>query len=138
MNKKKILDEIKDDLKIQEITDSESVKMLKNDLLELLNKAENYKKNPNVAKGFYDWKDLNIALQLQLGYMRLIRMTSYPFFKKEQIKNYLLYIENQAIFATEDEKIQLRIKWRACNRWLKTIEDTGNSKIPAPIELLKD
>ena len=138
MNKKKILDEIKDDLKIQEITDSESVKKLKKDLLELLNKAENYKRNPNVAKGFHDWKDLNIALQLQLGYMRLMRLTSYFFFKKEQIKNYLLYIENQAILSTEDEKIQLRIKWRACNRWLKQIEETGSSKIPAPIELLKD
>ena len=67
-----------------------------------------------------------------------MRLTSYFFFKKEQIKNYLLYIENQAIFATEDEKIQLRIKWRACNRWLKTIEDTGNAKISAPLELLKD
>ena len=138
MNKKKILDEIKDDLKIQEITDSESVKMLKNDLLELLNKAENYKRNPNVAKGFYNWGDLSLGLQIQLGYIRLMRLTSYFFFKKEQIKNYLLYIENQAMFASEDEKIQLRIKWRACNRWLKTIEDTGNAKISAPIELLKD
>ena len=80
MNKKKILDEIKDDLKIQEITDSESVKSLKKDLTELLNKAENYKKNPNVAKGFYDWSDLSVALPLQVGYMRLMRITSYFFF----------------------------------------------------------
>lgn len=138
MNKKKIFDEIKDDLKIQEITDSESVKMLKKDLLELLNKAENYKKNPNVAKGFYNWGDLLVALPLQVGYMRLMRLTSYFFFKKEQIKNYLLYIENQAMFASENEKIDLREKWRACNRWLKQIEETGNAKIPAPIELLKD
>lgn len=138
MNKKKILDEIKDDLKIQEITDSESVKMLKRDLLELLNKAENYKRSPNVSKGFYDWADLSIALPLQVGYMRLMRITSYFFFKKEQIKDYLLYIENQAMFASENEKIDLREKWSACNRWLKQIDFTGNSKIPAPIELLKD
>ena len=138
MNKKKIIDEIKDDLKIQEITDSESVKSLKRDLTELLAKVENYKKNPNVAKGFYDWGDLSIALPLQVGYMRLMRITSYFFFKKEQLKNYLLYIENQAIFANENEKICLREKWRACNRWLKQIEETGNSKIPAPVELLKD
>ena len=137
-NKKKILDEIKNDLKIQEITDSESVKMLKRDLLELLNKAENYKKNPNVSKGFYDWGDLSIALPLQVGYMRLMRITSYFFLKKEQIKNYLLYLEGVAVLASEIEKSKLRIKWRACNRWLKQIEDTGNSKIPAPIELLKD
>ena len=138
MNKKKILDEIKDDLKVNEITDSESVKSLKKDLTELLNKALNYKRNPNVAKGFYDWSDLSVALPLQVGYMRLMRITSYFFFKKEQIKNYLLYIENQALFANENEKIDLREKWRACNRWLKQIEFTGNSKIPAPIELLKD
>ena len=137
MNKKKIIDEIKDDLKIQEITDSESVKSLKRDLTELLNKAENYKRNPNLIKGFYDFEDLSIALPLQVGYMRLMRITSYFFFKKEQIKNYLLYLENQAMFANENEKIQLRIKWKACNRWLKQIEETGNSKIPAPIELLK-
>ena len=138
MNKKKILDEIKDDLKIQEITDSESVKCLKKDLLELLNKAENHKRNPNTAKGFHDWGSLSLGLQLQLGYIRLMRITSYFFFKKEQIKNYLLHIENQAMFASENEKIDLRKKWRACNRWLKQIEDTGNSKIPAPVELLKD
>ena len=138
MNKKKIFDEIKDDLKIQEITDSESVKMLKRDLLELLNKTENYKRNPNIEKNFCDWKDLMIAIPLQVGYARLMRITSYFFFKKEQIKNYLLYIENQAIFSNEDEKIQLRIKWAACSRWLKQIENTGNAKIPAPIELLKD
>ena len=138
MNKKKLLDEIKDDLKIQEITDSESVKSLKRDLTELLNKAKNYKRNPNLTKGFYDFEELSIALPLQAGYARLMRLTSYFFFKKEQIKNYLLYIENQAIFLTEDEKIQLRTKWRACNRWLKQIEETGNSKIPAPVELLKD
>ena len=138
MNKKKILDEIKDDLKIQEITDSESVKMLKRDLLELLNKAENYKRSPNLEKNFCDWKDLMIVMPLQVGYARLMRLTSYFFFKKEQIKNYLLYIENQALFASENEKIGLREKWRACNRWLKQIEETGNSKIPAPIELLKD
>ena len=136
MNKKKIFNEIKDDLKIQEITDSESVKSLKKDLTELLNKA--YKRNPNLTKEFYDWSDLSVALPLQVGYMRLMRITSYFFFKKEQIKNYILYIENQAIFSTEDEKIQLRNKWRACNRWLKQIEETGNSKIPAPVELLKD
>ena len=138
MNKKKIIDEIKDDLKIQEITDSESVKSLKRDLTELLKKAENYKRDPKIEKNFWDWKDLIIAMPLQVGYARLMRLTSYFFFKKEQIKNYLLYIENQAIFSTEDEKIQLRIKWRACNRWLKQIEETGNSKIPAPVELLKD
>ena len=70
MNKKKILDEIKDDLKVQEITDSESVKKLKNDLLELLNKAENHKRSPNVAQGFYNWGDLSLGLQIQLGYIR--------------------------------------------------------------------
>lgn len=138
MNKKKILDEIKNDLKIQEITDSESVKSLKRDLTELLNKALNYKRSPNMAKGFYAWSDFCIAMPLQVGYMRLMRMTSYFFFKKEQIKNYLLHIENQAIFSNEDEKIQLRIKWAACSRWLKQIENTGNAKIPAPVELLKD
>ena len=82
MNKKKILDEIKDDLKIQEITDSESVKMLKRDLLELLNKAENYKRSPNLEKNFCDWKDLMIVMPLQVGYARLMRLTSYFFFKK--------------------------------------------------------
>ena len=138
MNKKKILDEIKNDLKVNEITDSESVKSLKRDLTELLKKAEKHKRNPNIAKEFHDWGGLLLGLQLQLGYVRLMRLTSYFFFKKEQIKNYLLHIENQAMFASENEKIDLREKWRACNRWLKQIEETGNSKIPAPIELLKD
>lgn len=127
MNKNdETLKHLKDFFKIR-ISDSESVKMRKkaiNKILEENNFCEN------------SFEGLSKMILLKTTHRNLMSLLSPLRLKKERIKNYILYIENEALTATEIEKQQLRNKWRACNRWLKSIESTENFKIAPPVELL--
>lgn len=127
--KNKDFKELQDFIKIR-ITDSESVKIRKKVINEFLEEGKDFKKD--------NFKDISRMMLLNVTFMNLMRLLSPLKLKIECIKNYILYIENQALSATEIEKQELRIKWRACNRWLKAIESTGNFKIPTPIELLEE
>lgn len=126
--KNKDFKELKDFLKIR-ITDSESVKIRKKVINEILEEGKDFEKN---------FKDLSRMMLLNITFLNLMRLLSPLNLKIERIKNYILDIEKQAFTATEIEKQKLRNKWRACNRWLKTIESTENFKIVPPRELLED
>lgn len=115
------------------ITDTEAVALKKRCIKEIL--KSNYKENISSFKNF---QNVSKTILLKVTFLNLVKSLSYLELKKERIKNYILYIENQASLSTETEKQQLRIKWKACNRWLKAIESTENFRIPPPIELLKD
>ena len=127
--KKEDFNQLKDFLKIR-ITDTESVKMRKKTINEILNEEKDFQKD--------SFKDISRMMLLRVTFANLMHLLSPLKLKTERIKNYILNIENQALIATEEEKQSLRIKWKACNRWLKTIESTENFKISPPLELLKD
>lgn len=129
MNKNdETLKHLKDFFKIR-ISDSESVKMRKkviNKILEENNSCEN------------SFEGLSKMILLKTTHKNLMLLLSPLRLKKERIKSYMLYIENEALTATEIEKQQLRNEWGACNRWLKSIESTKNFKIAPPVELLEE
>lgn len=128
---KKILDE----LMTIKITDSESVILKKKMFKESWEKLTKIKSSHSTLKPFNEVVALNLVNLLSLA---IFRETSSWFLKQQRIKNYMLYIENQAIFSSEEEKIGLRVKWKACKRWLRVCEETGRDNISPPIELLRD
>lgn len=117
------------------ITDSKSVAMKKKKFKENWAKIQNYKEDSNNP---YNFGKITLLMLNNILSMAIFRETSGWFLKQERIKNYMVYIENQAFFSSEVEKKELRIKWRACKRWLRVLEETGRDDIPPPIELLKD
>ena len=116
---------LEDFLKIR-ITDSNSVVEMKKAMQNILKKNQN---------------SLNWALPdkifFHITHLRLLRISGAPALKKERIKNYMLWIENEALNVDEEKKKVLRVLWKACNRWIKAIERTGNWQMPPPIELYK-
>ena len=132
---KKEDEEILKELLEIKITDSKSVILKKKLFKEVWEKISNIKIRNGVLNNF---SEIALLQEVNLLSLAIFRETSGWFLKQQRIKNYMLYIENSAVFASEAEKIELRVKWKACKRWLRTCEETGRHDIPPPIDLLKD
>lgn len=116
------------------ITDSESLVFKKKMFKENWDKIQNYKEDSNHP---YNFGKITLMMLNNMLSMAIFRESSGWFLKQQRIKNYMLHIENEAGFASELEKQGLRVKWRACKRWLRQHEETGRDDIPPPIELLR-